>query len=700
MKKRNRILIVDDVEINRSLLTDMLSDDYDILEAQNGTEAVAYIHRFHAEISLVLLDIVMPEMDGFEVLAVMNKAGYIGEIPVIVISAEDSSSYVDHAYDLGAVEYIGRPFDEKTVRYRVRNTIMLYAKQKLLEDMVTDQMLEKEKINLIMVEILSHIVEFRNGESGLHVLHIRVITETLLKHLARMTDRYDLPLDRISLIANASALHDIGKVSIPEHIVNKPGKLTKQEYEIMKSHSAIGAEMLESVTCFQNEELVKVARDICRWHHERYDGKGYPDGLKGEEIPIAAQVVAIADVYDALTNERVYKPAYTHQTALDMIISGECGSFNPLLLQCLKETAEYLRSELKLHSAGKTTRDDLHNAVRSLLENGKLSNRTLTLLEQERTKYQFFASMSNEIQFEYDVRTDLLTISDWGAAWLGIPAVISHPQKSEVLSRMLHPKAYLDLQQKMRGVTPEAPVITGMYNLNVKGEQRWYKAIARPLWMGGDQTGPTGVIGKFVDVHDEQTEMMQLKTMEQRDILTGLYNREYSHMLITRYLRKGLSEERRYAFVLLDLDFFRTANDRHGHLFGDDVLRTVADRVRYCTRDTDVIVRVGGDEFLVFLEYREDITPLINRLFSSFKEPYRCFEIRISIGISLAPKDGTDYALLFHRADQALYAAKQYGRNRYCYYNDSMKELPSIVTPIENRVEPSNVKPFSIRRKQ
>lgn len=355
--EKNKILIVDDSAINRMLLTDMLEGDYEILEAANGKEAVELIGSYQRELSLILLDIVMPEMDGFDVLSIMKKRDWIEDVPVIIISAETSSASVDRAYDLGAVEYISRPFDEKTIRRRVKNIVMLYTKQKQLEDMVVEQMRDKEKSNLIMIEILSHIVEFRNGESGLHVLHIRVLTEIFLNQLMQMSDQYHLTPDQISLIANASALHDIGKIAIEEKILNKPGRLTQEEFEIMKTHSEVGAQMIESVKQYQNEPLVMVARDICRWHHERYDGKGYPDGLKGEEIPIAAQAVALADVYDALTNKRVYKPAFSHEKAIEMIMNGECGTFNPMLLQCLEEVAPELQERLKSRATEAASQD-------------------------------------------------------------------------------------------------------------------------------------------------------------------------------------------------------------------------------------------------------------------------------------------------------------------------------------------------------
>lgn len=346
-KERQQILIVDDSQINCEILAEILKDEYRILEAANGEECIDLLKQYGTGIALLLLDINMPVMDGFEVLALMNRKNWIEDIPVIMISSEDSASYVRKAYEMGASDYISRPFDVQVVHQRVSNTIKLYAKQRRLISLVTDQIREKEKNNQMMISILSQIVEFRNSESGSHVLHINIITGMLLERLMQKTDQYHLQWSDQFLITTASALHDIGKIGIDEKILNKPGKLTKEEFEIMKTHTLIGASMLKSIEMYQNEKLLQVAYQICRWHHERYDGKGYPDGLKGEEIPISAQVVAIADVYDALVGKRVYKKAFSHETAIHMILNGECGAFNPLLLECLTDIQNRLKEETK-----------------------------------------------------------------------------------------------------------------------------------------------------------------------------------------------------------------------------------------------------------------------------------------------------------------------------------------------------------------
>ena len=380
-----KILIVDDSEMNREILSSMLGDEFDILEAADGKECISVIRKHGRDIALVLLDIVMPEMDGFEVLEFMNKHEWIDDIPVIMISSEDSAASVKKAYEMGVSDYINRPFDVEVVHRRVFNTIKLYAKQRRLIALITNQVYEKEKNNRILIEILSQIVEFRNGESGRHVLNVNIITGILLEQLAQITDKYNISWSDRLIITTAASLHDIGKIGIDEKILNKAGRLTPQEIEKMKEHTVIGASILENMELFKDEELVKTAYQICRWHHERYDGRGYPDGLKGEEIPVSAQVVALADVYDALVSRRVYKKSYSHEEAMKMILGGECGAFNPVLLQCLTEAQDKIKESIVIKE-----------------ENGISCRRNVMkkLRKYEDTKEHLMESITQDIQRE------------------------------------------------------------------------------------------------------------------------------------------------------------------------------------------------------------------------------------------------------------------------------------------------------------
>lgn len=341
------VLIVDDSEMNRIILNEMLKDEYRVLEADNGRTALDLVDRYGDELSLVLLDIIMPGMNGFEVLGELSRRTVADSLPVIMISSEDSDDVVLRAYELGASDYINRPFNARVVRRRVSNTIRLYAKQRRLTSLLSQQYNERVKNSRMLIDIMAGVMELRNGESGLHVTHIEKLTELLLGCLVHRSDKFPLDNEQRSTIAMASALHDIGKMSIDDAILNKLGRLTSEEFEIMKTHTTLGADMLfELGHQHAGNSLLEYAYQIARWHHERWDGKGYPDGLKGDEIPIAAQVVSVADVYDALTSVRVYKDAIPHQEAIQMILDGKCGEFNPLLLDCLLEVQDRIAETL------------------------------------------------------------------------------------------------------------------------------------------------------------------------------------------------------------------------------------------------------------------------------------------------------------------------------------------------------------------
>ncbi len=681
--EKQKILIVDDSELNRSILGDILGDEYEILEATDGMEAIGVLQKKWSEISIVLLDAVMPRMNGFEVLQVMNQSHWIEDTPVIMISAESSPDQVERAYRLGVTDFIMRPFDALIVYRRVANTILLYSKQKKLVRLVADQIDEQERQNSMMVDILSHIVEFRNAESSLHIVHVRNFTELVLRQLLKTTELYSLKETDIALISTASALHDIGKIAIDGAILNKPGKLTAEEFEIMKSHSLEGARILENLPAYQNEPLVKRAWEICRWHHERYDGRGYPDGLKGDEIPISAQVVALADVYDALTSERCYKAAIPHEKALQMIVNGECGSFNPILLDCLNQVEAVLKEGVGGVQTKKKTimRSSL---TKEILHQEKLfaSERSLDLLDQERMKNNFFATMTEEIQFEYSVLTDMATFSAWGARKLGVEEFIMNPTHDAGLQRLMGEEACANLRKKLEQADPENPIESFECQLSVKGGPRWYRIVTRTLWINENPPRCTGIIGKAMDIQDSRLRMEELAKQASHDAMTGLLNHTSARKQIEDRMR--MKSDGKYALVMFDLDKFKAINDAYGHGFGDRVLKYIAGKLEQSVRGSDIAARIGGDEFLFFLQYKTEIDPVIRRIHNALIGSYENIPVSVSMGVALTEVLGQDYSILLHAADQALYSAKRTGRGNYAFYDSSMEGMFSMVSAIDS----------------
>ena len=347
MQKRKTILIVDDIEINRAILAEIFKDDYEIVQAGDGRQALQIIND-NPHISALLLDVLMPEMDGIEVLREMNRSGKTENIPVFLITAAESDKMLLEGYHLGAVDVIRKPFLAHFLKCRISNVIELYGHRNELERIVEEQVERLSNLNRSLVETLATVIEFRDGESGEHVKRISSLTKILMKQVSNMYHEYHLPKEEIDKIVMSSILHDVGKVSTPDQILNKPGKLTKEEFEIMKQHTVKGCEILRKIPHIMEKGLYDYSYDICRHHHERWDGRGYPDGLSGDDISIWAQVVSVADVYDALTSERVYKKAFSHEKAVQMIKDGECGMFNPKVLNafdaCIGKIAEKSRS--------------------------------------------------------------------------------------------------------------------------------------------------------------------------------------------------------------------------------------------------------------------------------------------------------------------------------------------------------------------
>lgn len=724
MKTKAKIMIVDDAEMNREILMVILGDEYEYVQAENGRQAI-HILQQDMNIDLMLLDINMPEMNGFQVLDRMNTFHWINDIPVIMISSEEKKDVIERAYILGAEDYIRRPFDAFIVRRRVQNILNLYANQKRLMQLVADQIYEKEENNNLLIGILSHVVEFRNSESGEHILHIRTATELLLRRLVQKTDEYHLSESDIVMITTASALHDIGKISIPESILNKPGKLTREEFSIIKTHTTIGADIINQMTTKMEKPLLRIAGEICRWHHERWDGHGYPDGLIGEQIPIAAQVVALADVYDALTSKRCYKEAYNHQTALDMILAGECGAFNPLLLKCLQDIAPRLRIDAQYDAGDYAGRSEADRLATEIMKKTEMpsSDRSQHMLESMQERMNFFASLKGGIQFDYDSISRLVNITNWDEppqyrytvknvadinCFSGLSQRDFHrlkdaldattPEHREFSMSIMMPKGneyeWCDLRvhSLWSDLSPEhyigavgqlvrpqempadIPILDGLADsdtadgmavkatvdqlrkifdivrlvdptanavleLDHNGILRKTDQHCAAFWeTGGNCTNCIStralaqktmlnkleftrtdmyyVVSKYLCINGTPCVMEMLSKMNEgrwidangtrflldksrgesrklfQDPLTATYSRRYFETYLTHM--EGME-----CVEIIDVNQFKQVNDTYGHPAGDVVLRDIAAAIQSCIRSSDILVRYGGDEFLL-----------------------------------------------------------------------------------------------------
>ena len=783
--ERQTILIVDDAEMNRMMLSDMLGDQYDYVEAADGREALRILEK-NVSIDLILLDINMPEMNGFEVLEEMNRYHWIQEVPVIMITAEESVESMEHAYSLGVTDYIPRPFNVYIVRRRVENTLNLYVNQKRLMRLVSDQIAEKEENNTLMVSILSNVVEIRNHESGDHIRNIRRITESLLHQLVQKTKAYHLSEEDIALIKTASSLHDIGKITIPEEILNKPGKLTKEEFEIMKTHSAAGAQILEQMKYGQDKPLYRYALEICRWHHERWDGHGYPDGLMGEEIPISAQIVAIADVYDALTSERCYKKAYDHTTAINMILNGECGAFNPLLLECLTETAPQLRIVTGVNGDAMPYRFELNRLSEEILAHADLpkNDRIQNLLDTMQERIDFFASTSGGIQFEYDAISRLADVTNWNE-----PPQYRHSVKNVTRAndfRYLSQYDFKRLRDAMDATTKENPEFAMSILFPVGNEYHWCDLRVRTLWSHLRPDHYIAAIGQLLDPQMKEVKEFpsrvgpldaaspvvlqnirclqsvfdtvrlidpttyEVLELDEKGVLrhskqhcaafwnnegvcanctsarafaqkTTLNKLEFTstdmYFVVSKYLNLNgtpcvlellsrLDEgrwidangtrllldrnhdgnmdlfldpvtntySRRYyetyrahlegmeSIAIIDANRFKQVNDSFGHPAGDAVLREIARSIKACIRKTDILIRYGGDEFLLlFPKMSEEILERKMQEISAAVENIRIADYpELRLSISIGGVTGVHpITEAIRQADLRMYAQKQ-----------------------------------------
>lgn len=729
-----KLLIADDSELNRAILVSVLEKNFDILEAADGKEAIATLAAHEGNIAALLLDVVMPEADGFEVLEEMNRRGWIDEIPTIMISVETGGSYIDRAFQLGAADYVSRPFVPNMIRRRVINAILLHTKTRKLTGLIADRFYRRERNTDILAAILGYAVEFRSGERGTHMTNVSRITGLLLHRLLERTDRCPIGPEDIETVCIASSLHDIGKLLIPEDILIKPAALTPGEFDIVKQHTRLGAKIISDLPIYQNETIIKYALEICRWHHERWNGEGYPDGLKGEDIPIAAQVVSLADAYDALTSKRCYKEALSHEKSLEMIRGGECGSFNPLLLECLNESSELLRQELQRNEWDRSFHQDTHRLSEEILHREALprEDRSQRLLNLERERTQFYADQCGGIQFDYDLLSGRVTVTNHYASAAERTQVLDfdHGEGLNFLSL----KDRRRLLEALEKATPEIPQASFPVEVQTGGRYQPHRLVLRTQWSRGGQRRCVSVVGQLLPEQTEDAkaqpdvllhssggsmaavlqqlqgvfDLVRLVDPERAKVLTlhpdGTleeqaghchvvwnkagrcencisakvftskktlnkieFNGEDAYFVLSRYVENNgrgcvlemvsklsngrwldmggrrmlldRSEDfdnsafidpltgaysRRYfekfladseqinGVVVIDVDRFKAVNDSYGHLVGDKALESVSAAVQACLRESDILVRYGGDEFLLLMpQLRPEGLPLV-----------------------------------------------------------------------------------------
>lgn len=691
VQERQTILLVDDQNQDRVALRKLLSPDYEIVEAADGNEAIQMMETYCLQLAAVLLDVDMPGLDGFEVLQIARQKGWVHSVPVFLIAEERAEEALERGYELGAMDILTKPFRPQVVRRRVDSMVELFRHRYELEQAVEEQtarIREQDarirKTNKSMVEILSSAIGFRNVNSGVHVRRMRQITRMLLTDVMEHCPEYQLTSEQVERIADLSVLHDIGKIGVPDAILNKTGRLTDEEYECMKSHTIYGGELVERMDFQTGEEGRRYCYEICRHHHERWDGGGYPDGLKGEEIPIWVQAVSVADVYEALVSRRVYKPAYTASEAVQMILYGECGSFNPKILDALRRISGQLTREVAGEAEKESEPSKTVVPMERLEEVPKSADVAVTtpeevqmLFELEQEKYRIIAELSEDMIFTYNALFDSMEFSEKFCKIFQVPAYLNEFSKRPIPNRTFYPEELEELRKKRRSLTWAVPEMEMDLRLPLpNGSRPWFHLVLHTLNDRNDRTRELGYVGKLTNINRIKKEATEWQKRANTDALTQLYNRAGAHILFEELRQESRQTPLQLTVAFMDIDRFKTLNDTLGHEAGDQILTAFGHSIRRLFRPDDIVSRFGGDEFLVVMKGMGDRTFAENKLGQLCRQTVKIacveepMEISSSIGVAFFPRDGTEFDDLLRKADKALYASKRSGRGRLSFYED------------------------------
>ena len=691
--EKSKILIVDEYEINRAILSELFCREFDILEADSSSEALQLIAQ--PDIRLIFLDAQMANMGAQVFLNKIKEMGILKKTPVLLLVNSSMDEKVQNLLE-DVWDVIYKPFHPGIIRRRVSRILESVQLENDTGALVQSQlshmiqwMKNRELSDYMIIDVLSTVLEFRMHDSGGHVQRIRLLTCLLLQEIQKRCKRYQLTDEIIQEIGLAAMMHDVGKIIVPDNILDKPGPLNVQEYEQAKQHTTYGTRLLKSIGYFDDLPGCNYYYDVCRWHHERWDGSGYPDGLPGDQIPIWAQVVGLADCYDTLVNRRVYKPAYGHQQAVQMILNGESGSFNPMLLEIFRDIEQQFYQMVlekgllpETENNSKNTSDSGYTGpyrqnpiVYEITANERINR----LLHQEQLKYQKLADLSREITFIWDKESNLLRFSSEFSRVFGIDSNFT-----EACSLLDQPNSLIpdkdrqQLKNRLSNLPPRTDHIQIQLQLvHTDGKPKWYEVYIRFFWdeTGYSQTFCTSFIGKLTCIDERKQQTLQWKQEATYDYLTGLYRRSSLEMA----LQQLTANPEKFAVLYMDVDHFKQINDQRGHLFGDKFLKSFANALRSNLRSTDLIARVGGDEFVAVLKSLPDASIALKKaqqLSAAFRQiPDIDGKTNVfsgSIGIAMYPEDGQTPEQLLMRADQALYWCKNDPLIDYARYSSAM----------------------------
>ena len=688
--QKEKILIIDEQEINRAIMSELFCREYDILEAENNLNAMALLSQ--PNICLIFLDARLPATDTQSFLQQIKKQPMLVDIPVLLMV----NTIDEHIRQLlpEVSDVIYKPFHPGIIRRRVARILEMQRLEQNIDHIAQTQLIyqlqwvkSRELSDYMIIDVLSTVLEFRAHDSGGHVQRIRLLTCLLLEQVQKLWPRYHLTDKIVRQVGLAAMLHDAGKIAVPDSILEKPGPLTAHEYEQAKQHTTIGTRMLKSIGFFDNLPGSNFYYDVCRWHHERWDGSGYPDGLTGEETPIWAQAVGLADCYDTLVNRRVYKPAYSHPEVVQMILRGDCGRFNPVLLeifqnkeqqfyQIIQENGLLPDSEYPSNGEGGLNAPYRSNPI---IYERILNERVNRLLREEQIKYQKLADLSQDITFIWSRDSGLLRFSTEFSHIFGMDSVF--PDASILLepNQLLPEKDRLELKKQLTALPPRTAQIQMQLQLiHADGKPRWYEVYIRFFWdeTGYSQTYCSSFIGKLTCIDERKLQTLQWKQEATFDYLTGLYRRSGLDM----ELQQLTGQPEKFALLYMDVDHFKQINDQRGHLFGDKFLKAFADILRSNLRSTDLIARVGGDEFVAVLKALPNAS-IAQRKAAQLSAAFRQIPdidgstdvFSGSIGIALYPEDGTTADQLMKRADRALYRCKNDPQADFVRYTPEME---------------------------